>query len=404
MTELRLREANTALWSLDLTSGTLSELFGPSPLARMLAGDACTLEECLARVHRDDVSRLRAALETAYQGGNYEQRFRMFDQVGDERWLYARATYLGGDRPRLVGIVDDMTEHVQLVRRLADRRRIEAAQGRQVNELAAKLVSATTVQEVTNLLSREFTPIFGGDGAHVVLLDDTELRLYPESTASTGQWLYPDNHRDSAHPVGAVLHDSQPRFFESRSELLERFPALGEALCQTDDHSWAFVPMFGDGKTAIGVWVVAWTQPHHATPDERALLLTLAGLAGQALQRVNRQSAELELADASNGGCCPRSPPPSPNWTWPCATFPPELAGGSAATSTTPSGFPGGGSAWWSETSKATGWRLLPLWDRSAWRSAPTPPTRAIREPCSPKPIGSSPKPGRSSLRPAATW
>src|SRR5690606_41593053 len=60
VTELRLREANTALWSLDLTSGTLSELFGPSPLARMLAGDACTLEECLARVHRDDVSRLRA--------------------------------------------------------------------------------------------------------------------------------------------------------------------------------------------------------------------------------------------------------------------------------------------------------------------------------------------------------
>jgi PAS domain S-box-containing protein len=309
VTELRLREANTALWSLDLTSGTLSELFGPSPLARMLAGDACTLEECLARVHRDDVSRLRAALETAYQGGNYEQRFRMFDQVGDERWLYARATYLGGDRPRLVGIVDDMTEHVQLVRRLADRRRIEAAQGRQVNELAAKLVSATTVQEVTNLLSREFTPIFGGDGAHVVLLDDTELRLYPESTASTGQWLYPDNHRDSAHPVGAVLHDSQPRFFESRSELLERFPALGEALCQTDDHSWAFVPMFGDGKTAIGVWVVAWTQPHHATPDERALLLTLAGLAGQALQRVNRQSAELELADAVQRRMLPPQPP-----------------------------------------------------------------------------------------------
>src|SRR5690606_17024923 len=91
VTELRLREADTALWSLDLTSGRLAELFGPSPLGRMLAGEACTLEECLARVHRDDVARLRDALETSYQGRDYEQRFRMFDQVGDERWLYARA-------------------------------------------------------------------------------------------------------------------------------------------------------------------------------------------------------------------------------------------------------------------------------------------------------------------------
>ncbi len=309
VTELRLREADTALWSLDLTSGRLAELFGPSPLGRMLAGEACTLEECLARVHRDDVARLRDALETSYQGRDYEQRFRMFDQVGDERWLYARAAYVGGERPRLVGVVDDMTEHVQLVRRLADRRRIEAAQGRQVNELAAKLVSATTVQEVTDLLSREFMPIFGGDDAHVMLLDQDELHVHPAAEEASGRWLHPGDHRDASHPTGAVLDDRQPRFFESRSELLERFPAVGEALQQTGSHSWAFVPVFGDAKVTLGVWVVAWTQPHHATPDERALMLTLAGLAGQALQRVNRQSAELELADAVQKRMLPPQPP-----------------------------------------------------------------------------------------------
>ncbi len=309
VTELRLREADTALWSLDLTTGELSELFGPSPLGRMLAGESCTLEDCLARVHRDDVARLRDALETSYQGRDYEQRFRMFDQVGDERWLYARATHVGGERPRLVGVVDDMTEHVQLVRRLADRRRIEAAQGRQVNELAAKLVSATTVQEVTDLLSKEFMPIFGGDGGHVLLLDQDELQIYPADTRDAGRWLHPGEHRDVSHPTGAVLQDRQLRFFESRSELLERFPAVEGALRRTGSHSWAFVPVFGDAKVALGVWVVAWTQPHHATPDERALMLTLAGLAGQALQRVNRQRAELELADAVQRRMLPPQPP-----------------------------------------------------------------------------------------------
>ncbi|WP_068689176.1 SpoIIE family protein phosphatase [Thermobifida halotolerans] len=312
VTELRLREADTALWSLDLTSGRLSELFGPSPLGRMLAGEACTLEECLARVHRDDVARLRDALETSYQGRDYEQRFRMFDQVGDERWLYARGAYVGGERPRLVGVVDDMTEHVELVRRLADRRRIEAAQGRQVNELAAKLVSATTVEEVTDLLGREFLPIFGGDSAHVMLLDQDELRLHSTRTANVERWLEEHDHRDVSYPTGAVLQDRQPRFFESRSELLGRFPAVEGTLRRTGSHSWAFVPVFGDAKVTLGVWVVAWTQPHHATPDERALMLTLAGLAGQALQRVNRQRAELELADAVQKRMLPPQPPDFP--------------------------------------------------------------------------------------------
>ncbi|WP_133742011.1 SpoIIE family protein phosphatase [Actinorugispora endophytica] len=313
VTELRLRDADTAMWILDLASGELEEIFGPSPLGRMLVGDARTLEECLARVHRDDIARLRDAMEASYQGRDYEQRFRMFDQVGDERWLYARGSYMGGERPRIVGIVDDMTEHVQLVRRLADRRRIEAAQGRQVNELAAKLVSATTVQEVTGLLSEEFMPIFGGDGARVMLLDEDDLVNHPSGTGdASDRWLEGPDHRDASFPAGAVLQDRQPRFFESRAEVLERFPAVEEALHHTGSHSWAFVPIFGDTKVALGVWAVAWTQPHHATPDERALMLTLAGLAGQALQRVNRQQAELELADALQKRMLPPQPPDFP--------------------------------------------------------------------------------------------
>nr|WP_285759573.1 SpoIIE family protein phosphatase [Nocardiopsis ansamitocini] len=315
VTELRLRDADTALWSLDLTNGELGELFGPSPLGRMLAGDIRTLEECLARVHRDDIARLRDALEASYQGRDYEQRFRMFDQVGDERWLYARGCYVGGESPRLVGIIDDMTEHVQLVRRLADRRRIEAAQGRQVNELAAKLVSATTVEEVTGLLSEEFVPIFGGDDASVMLLDDGRLKLYPASAADGDSVRMIDGRdpHDASYPMGAVIQDRQPRFFESRAEVLERFPAVEESLHRTSAQSWAIVPIFGDRRVALGVWSVSWTQPHHATPDERALMLTLAGLAGQALQRVNRQQAELELADAVQRRMLPTQPPDFPD-------------------------------------------------------------------------------------------
>ncbi|CAM4234071.1 SpoIIE family protein phosphatase [Nocardiopsis rhodophaea] len=300
LTELRTENAGAVLWSLDLRTGRLSELFGPSPLGRTLAGDARDLEDCLARVHRDDVARVRDALEASHQGRDYEQRFRMFDRSGDEHALHARARFVDGDRPRLIGIIDDVTEHVQLVRRLADRRRIEAAQGRQVTELAAKLVSATTIDEVTGLLTEEFVPIFGGTTAHVMLVVDGVLRASPASTRKTDAIAMIDGRdaADTDYPMGAVVQDRQPRFFESRAEALERFPAAAEIMHHTSAQSWATVPIFGDRRVALGVWQVAWNQPHHATPDERALMLTLAGLAGQALQRVSRQQAELELADA----------------------------------------------------------------------------------------------------------
>ncbi|MUL42792.1 SpoIIE family protein phosphatase [Streptomonospora sp. PA3] len=301
ISELRTENADTALWTLDLRTGRLRELFGPSPLGRLLAGGARGLEEILARVHRDDIARVRDAIEASQQGRDYEQRFRMFDRLGDERSLHARARYIGGDHPRLVGIIDDVTEHVQLIRRLADRRRIEAAQGRQVTDLAAKLVSATTVEEVTGLLTEEFAPIFGGSGAAVMLVENGSLRPSPpvpeDAPGPMGSAGDP-SASDVAHPVGAVIADRQPRFFESRAEILERFPGVAESLHRTSAQSWATIPIFGDRRVALGVWQVAWGEPHHATPDERALMLTLAGLAGQALQRVRRQQEELQLADA----------------------------------------------------------------------------------------------------------
>ncbi|GAB3487975.1 SpoIIE family protein phosphatase [Nocardiopsis coralliicola] len=317
VTELRTAGSDTALWTLDLTTGRFRELFGPSPLGRMLGGGVRGLEGLLSRVHPDDIARVRDAMEASKQGRDYEQRFRMTDQVGDERVLHAKARYIGGDaesEARLVGVVDDVTEHVQLIRRLADRRRIEAAQGRQVTELAAKLVSATTVDEVTGLLAEEFVPIFGGSDARVMLVDEGVLRRYPSHTGTdpdgTDSLIDGRDAGDTTYPMGAVVQDRQPRFFESRAEMLERFPAAADLMPRTTAQSWATVPVFGDRRIALGVWQVAWDRPHHATPDERALMLTLAGLAGQALQRVQHQQAELELADEMQRRMLPPQIPP----------------------------------------------------------------------------------------------
>ncbi|GAB2494655.1 SpoIIE family protein phosphatase [Nocardiopsis aegyptia] len=307
--ELRTDNSDSVLWSLDLSTGRLHELFGPTPLGALLAGSDRELERILERVHPDDIARVRDAMSASFAGRDYEQRFRVFDRLGDERSLHVRARFVPGRPDRLVGIIDDVTEHVQLVRRLADRRRTEAEHGRLVTELSSKLVSATTVDKVMDLLSEEFLPIFGGIQAIALYVEDGLLRASP-SGRLTSNVNRIDGRRadDTDYPMGAVIQDRQPRFFESRAEVISRFPAA-EVLMRdsvTKGQAWATVPIFGDGKVALGVWQMVWGRPHHASRDERALMLTFAGLAGQALQRIKAQQAELELADAVQRRMLPR--------------------------------------------------------------------------------------------------
>ncbi|MBR8741926.1 SpoIIE family protein phosphatase [Nocardiopsis sp. MG754419] len=306
--DLRTDNSDSVLWSLDLSNGRIRELFGPTPLGALLAGNDCALENILERIHPDDTARVRDAMSASLAGRDYEQRFRVFDRLGDERSLHVRARFVPGTPDRLVGIVDDVTEHVQLVRRLADRRRTEAEHGRLVTELSSKLVSATTVDKVMDLLSEEFLPIFGGFHASALYVEEGVLRASPNAPDRGSNISRIDGRRadDTDYPMGAVIQDRQPRFFESRAEIVSRFPAAAEMLRSIRGQAWATVPIFGDGKVSLGVWQMVWDRPHHASRDERALMLTFAGLAGQALQRIKAQQAELELADAVQRRMLPR--------------------------------------------------------------------------------------------------
>jgi len=306
--DLRTDNSDSVMWSLNLSTGHIRELFGPTPLGALLAGNERSIERILERVHPDDIARVRDAMASSFSGRDYEQRFRLFDHLGDERSLHVRARFVPGGPDRLVGIVDDVTEHVQLVRRLADRRRTEAEHGRLVTELSAKHVSATTVDKVMDLLSEEFLPIFGGYNAIALYVEDGLLHTSPSARSKDGVHRM-DGRRadDTDYPMGAVIQDRQPRFFESRAEVTSRFPTAVELLRgHSKAQAWAIVPIFGDSKVALGVWQMAWDRPHHASRDERALMLTFAGLAGQALQRIKAQQAELELADAVQRRMLPR--------------------------------------------------------------------------------------------------
>src|SRR5690606_15161212 len=104
-----------------------------------------------------------------------------------------------------------------------------------------------TVDEVTGLLAEDFVPIFGGSAAGVMLVEDGVLRPYPSARVRAGTEPLIDGRdaADAAYPMGAVVQDRQPRFFESRAEMLERFLAAEPLMARSRSQSWATVPIFG---------------------------------------------------------------------------------------------------------------------------------------------------------------
>ncbi|MQA93309.1 MAG: SpoIIE family protein phosphatase [Streptosporangiales bacterium] len=304
-TDLSVESGHLALWSLDLASGQVTETIGSSSFGGLFPGPVRSLDTLLAAVHPDDVARVRRTLGLVAASGDYDQRFRIRDRMGDERWLHVRGRVLNPNAPeatpsRMVGVVSDVTEHARLVERLADRQRRDATQGRRVHQLASDLVSATSVEEIVSLVAQRIATVFDGDGGLFVLVDDGRMRPYGGVGISEeiATLLDGRNMTDGANPVVSVIRNRTRSFWETRGEMLSDFPGAHELLAHDDAASWAIIPLTGSRRTAIGAWILTWKRPHHSSPEERAFMATLAQLTGQALERVRLQQAELQLADA----------------------------------------------------------------------------------------------------------
>lgn len=97
------------------------------------------------------------------------------------------------------------------------------------------------------------------------------------------------------HPMTSVVRDKAPRFVESVDELAAQWPLATEALPANDQRSLALLPLVVSDR-AVGSLAISWTGDHRFDEEERSFLGTLAGQAGQALERA--RLALIELDDA----------------------------------------------------------------------------------------------------------
>ncbi|MFJ9853273.1 SpoIIE family protein phosphatase [Streptomyces sp. NPDC101150] len=176
--------------------------------------------------------------------------------------------------------------------------------------LAATLTEAVSVRDVVELAADQIMPAFDAQGFVVSVAEGGRLRI----VGSRGYLPEVLNRldlppfRDAAAPTVRALTTGVPLFFASPPEMARLNPDIPQL---TNRAAWAFLPLIVSGRP-VGCCVVSFDRPRPFTPDERAVLTSLAGLIAQALDRARLYDAKHQLAHGLQTGLLPAGLPAVP--------------------------------------------------------------------------------------------
>ncbi|MEU8872122.1 SpoIIE family protein phosphatase [Streptomyces javensis] len=176
--------------------------------------------------------------------------------------------------------------------------------------LAGALTKAVSVRDVVELTADLVLPAFGAQGFVLSVAEGDRLRVvghrgYPAKVINR---LDIPPFRDESAPTVRAVTTGVPLFFASPREMEQLAPEIPRL---TKRAAWAFLPLLASGRP-VGCCVVSYNQPHGFTPDERAVLTSLAGLIAQALDRARLYDAEHQLAHSLQSGLLPATLPTVP--------------------------------------------------------------------------------------------
>ncbi|MFE9061846.1 SpoIIE family protein phosphatase [Streptomyces violaceusniger] len=120
--------------------------------------------------------------------------------------------------------------------------------------------------------------------------------------------IAPDNLRqlhgsssDSPTPVADALHGRDPVLFPDRAQLLAAYPDAQD----DGQRAWAFLPLRSSGNP-VGVCCLGFAEERVFEPEEQAVMMMMADLLGQALDRARLSEREHALAESLQRGLLPR--------------------------------------------------------------------------------------------------
>lgn len=175
--------------------------------------------------------------------------------------------------------------------------------------LAATLTEAVGVQDVVEQSADQLLPALGAQALVLMTAEDGRLRIRGHRGYRAGIVdRFDAIPLSSDIPGSKVLTTGVPDFFASFAELRRAYPAT---VHEDGMASWAFLPLIASGRP-IGSLLLAYSRSHAFPPGERAVLTSLAGLVGQALDRARLYDAKHHLVHRLQSALLPHTLPRVP--------------------------------------------------------------------------------------------
>lgn len=335
----------TGLWRWDNGAGTVTL---DAEAARMLELPAeagvFRESEVRSRFHPVDWNEIYGVVNLAVAEGTLaEARLRIVDERGRVlRTVRSRSKPLPPERGSeadyvLVGTLQEVAEpqpgstgvHTPIT---GDWRRSREAFLLDAGRALAEARSTAEVLRVAYSLSM---PGFSPDGLAVFGVEGERLTIVGHHGHNMGdEGPFSDMPLETDYPATEVVRTGRAVYLPSPDDYRDRYPASWPLARRFGRRSWAFLPLVAAGRT-MGTWMAGFRHPVSFSPDERAVLTTVARMLAQALARAGVADTERELSLGLQRSMMPSLGPDIPGMTVAARYVPTGAASRSAATGTT---------------------------------------------------------------------
>ncbi|MFG2111763.1 SpoIIE family protein phosphatase [Streptomyces sp. NPDC048718] len=274
---------------------------------------AASLMRGLDPAERDRLNRL---IQEAVSGDStsYAAHIRLGPPGGPPQWTHVQARILrraDGTAHRVVGVVRDTTTEVtnsEFILNLAKRQEVQTTI---VQRTTHALSRAVTVDDVTAALTGPAgLGRLGADGLGLGLVENGNLDLI--ALSGEGIDVFEDFRSrplEPGLPLAEAVLSGEARFVSEFPEHVEQdFPRLVPYVHRMPYHSACYLPLVAQARS-LGGMALFYRRRNRFDTDERNLLLGLAAIVAQSLQRAILFDEERELATGLQATMLPRRIP-----------------------------------------------------------------------------------------------
>ena len=157
------------------------------------------------------------------------------------------------------------------------------------------LAEAGTTSEVLRVVATLSMPGFSPDGLAVFGVEGAMLTVVGHHGYQQADEAPLRMSLDAHYPAAEVARTGRPVYLASPEEYRRRYPSTWQLTGDFGRRSWAYLPLITAGRTT-GTWMAAFNDPVRFSPEERAVLSTVARMLAHALERAHTNESERALS------------------------------------------------------------------------------------------------------------